>query len=91
MSYFMDIVTGYWGRVKEKDQLQAESLRQSLIPRRIKFPDNKYIMVSINTKRDDLEILEYLVQHTTGKLYFSNNRIGFVDDRNAMMFTLKFG
>jgi len=91
MSYFMDIVTGYWGRVKEADLEYAHSLQKMLLPRRKKLPDPKYIMVKINRKWDDIKVLEYLVHRTKGELYLTNSKIGFLNELDAMMFTLKFG
>jgi len=91
MSYFMDIITGYWGKVKEEDLQYLHTLQKLLIPRRLRIPDPTYIMVKINNRWDDVKVLEYLVNHTKGKLYLTNNKIGFVDDFDAMMFTLKFG
>jgi len=91
MSYFMDIITGYWGRVKEEDLQYLHTLRKLLLPRRKKLPDPKYIMVKINSKWDDIEVLEYLVNRTKGELYLTNSKIGFLNEQDAMMFTLRFG
>ena len=86
----MDIITGYWGRVKEEELKYMHSLQKLLIPRRKKLPDPKYIMVKIDKKWDDVAVLEYLVQRTEGELYLTNQKIGFINEADAVMFTLKF-
>jgi len=90
MSLFTDIVTGYWAGLNEKELHRMKLLQEAIISRRIKLPDTKFIMVRINNKWNEVDVLEYLVNRTEGKLYFTNNKIGFLNDQDAMMFSLRF-
>ena len=87
----MDVINGYfWDIAKDKIKY-AKQLHDTIQTRRIKIPIPGLIMIGFNIKYSEISILEWLIDHTADRVYLSAKRIGFLNEKDAVIFQLKFG
>jgi hypothetical protein len=54
------------------------------------LPQENFVMIKLKRFWGNQAILKWLYENTTGKLYFTWNKVGFENATEAIFFSLKF-